>query len=261
MTNVQKRERQKAIMDCLVQTRRASVKELAEKMSVSEMTIRRDLYSLREQNLILYISGVAIYNSNQVRGMGGRPYRLTEQQQLNNEKKRRIGEAAASMIVPGDTIIIDTGSTTEELVRFFPHVSPCTVLCYNVNILNGLIDREGIDLMVIGGVYHRNAQMFESPEGVSFIKRTRASKLFISAAGISEFLGLTCVNQYEIEVKRASLQVAQEKILLADSSKFDQVRPALFGQLSELDCIVTDDEISDQWVNTLEHYGIKLVVC
>lgn len=260
MTNTQKNKRLKAILDYLIKNGGASVKDIAEQMNVSEMTARRDLYTLREQNLILYISGVAIYNSTQIK-RSGKDYQLTQEQMLNNEKKQRIGAKAASLITCGDTIIIDTGSTTEELVRHFPDVSPCTVLCYNANILNGLICREGINLLLMGGIYHRNTQMFESPEGISFIQRTRASKFFLSAAGISELLGITCINQYEIEAKRASMQVAQERILLADSSKFDKICPALVGQLSEINTVVTDSEIPDHWVSTLEQHNIRLLLC
>ena len=258
MTNVKKNQRLKAILDYLIKNGGASVKEISEQMNVSEMTARRDLYLLRGQNLILYISGVAIYNSNHLKPP---VYQLTEEQSLNNEKKKRIGEKAASLIVPGDTVIIDVGSTTEELACHFPDVSPCTVLCYNVNILNKLIDRPGLDLLFMGGTYHRDTQMFESPEGIHFVKRTRASKFFLSAAGVSDLLGITCVNQYEIEAKQASMQVAQQKILLVDSSKFDKVCPALVAQLSEINTVVTDDGIPDHWAGTLEYLGVKLLVC
>lgn len=84
---------------------------------------------------------------------------------------------------------------------------------------------------------------------------------FLSAAGISDLLGITCVNQYEIEVKQASMQVAQQKILLADSSKFGKIRPALFAQISEIDTVVTDSDITPEWVEVLEQHGIEVLTC
>lgn len=259
MTNSGKNKRLKEILDYLIENGGASVKDIAKQMNISEMTARRDLYSLREQNLIRYISGVAIYNACQI-NKSGTTYQLTQEQLINNDHKRRIGVKAASLVVPGDTVIIDTGSTTEQLALNFPQVSPCTVLCYNANILKALIDREDINLMLVGGTYHRNAQMFESPEGISFINRTRASKVFLSAAGISELLGITCVNQYEIEVKQASMRTAQTRILLADSSKFEKIRPALFAQLSDIDIVITDDQIPDSWLETLARHNIEVLI-
>ena len=260
MKSNDKNNRLKGILDYLIECGGASVKDIAQHMNVSEMTARRDLYSLKEQNLILYISGVAIYNINQARTRDD-DYQLSHEQSTNNERKSRIGIKAASLIRPGDTIIIDTGSTTEELARHFPDISPCTVLCYNANIFNYLSTHADLNILMTGGSYHRNTQMFECPEGISFIRRTRANMFFLSAAGISDLLGITCVNQYEIEVKQASMQVAQQKILLADSSKFGKIRPALFAQISEIDTVVTDSDITPEWVEVLEQHGIEVLTC
>lgn len=238
----------------------ASIRELAVAMDVSEITIRRDLYELRDQKLIHYISGVAIYNSPHETGDDPikRPYKLCAEKQVNFDKKAKIGRLATTLLQPGDNIIIDTGSTTEQFAQQIPADLPMTALCYNVNIMNELIQRPEIKLLSAGGIYHRNTQMFESPEGLELINRTRASKVFLSAAGISNQLGITCVNQYEVPVKKAIIKASLSRILLIDSSKFDVIRPAFFAQLSEVDTIVTDDGIPPHWIDLFQERKIRL---
>lgn len=253
-----KREmRQQEIVTFLKEYGGASIKEIASHLDVSDITIRRDLYELRDRGMIHYVSGVAIYHPGG-RGTGKRPYELSDEKQVNHEKKVRIGRLAASLLQPGDNIIIDTGSTTEQFARQIPGNLPMTALCYNVNIMNELLQRPQIKLLVAGGVYHRNTQMFESPEGLALINRTRATKVFLSAAGVSEHLGLTCMNQYEVEAKKAILEASLSRVLLVDSTKFDVVRPAFFAQLSAVDEVVTDGDIPRQWMEILEQQNIRL---
>jgi len=249
--------RQQEILSFLKDHGGASIREIASRLDVSDITIRRDLYELRDRGMIHYVSGVAIYHPAG-RGRGPSPYELSDEKQVNLEKKVRIGKLAASLLEPGDNIIIDTGSTTEQFARQIPGNLAMTALCYNVNIMNELLQRPQIKLLLAGGIYHRNTQMFESPEGLALINRTRATKVFLSAAGVSEQLGLTCMNQYEVEAKKAVLCAAVTRILLVDSCKFDVVRPAFFAPLSVVDEVVTDGDIPHQWVEILEQQNIRL---
>ncbi len=248
------------IIDYLKHHSGASIHEVASAMETSDITTRRDLYELRDRGLIHYISGVAIYapppppRDDPVQ----KPYKLCAEKQINFDKKEKIGRLATTLLQPGDNIIIDTGSTTERFAQQIPSDLPMTALCYNVNIMNELVQRREIKLLSAGGTYHRNTQMFESPEGLELINRTRASKVFLSAAGISEQLGITCVNQYEVPVKKAIIEASLSRILLVDSSKFDVIRPAFFAQLSAVDVIVTDDGIPECWIDLLNNRNIQL---
>ncbi|MBC8535359.1 DeoR/GlpR family DNA-binding transcription regulator [Feifania hominis] len=238
----------------------ASIKEIADMLGVSEMTVRRDLYELREQNVINYISGVAIYNPENADVVDKRNYELSDEKLVNEEKKIRIGKAAAAMIEPGDIIIIDTGTTTEKLVRYIDDDLAITVLCYNANTMFEMLKKKSSNILFAGGVYHANTQMFESPEGINLIRRTRATKVFISAAGVSENLGITCANLYEVETKRAIIESGLKHILLVDSSKFDKIRPAFFAPLSKIDAIITDSGVSEEWVDKIHRMSIELQI-
>ncbi|MGL5435178.1 MAG: DeoR/GlpR family DNA-binding transcription regulator [Lachnospiraceae bacterium] len=226
-----------------------SIKELAERFDVSEMTIRRDLDYLKENRLL--------YEQNQTKNQN-EEYIYFEEQIKYLDKKRRIAQFAAGLIEAEDILILDSGTTTGELSRCIPEEYPLTVLCYNFHILSQLYNQDNLTLIFAGGHYHKRDLMFESREGVELIKRTRASKMFVSAFGIHEKLGITCAYPYETATKRAAIDSALTKILVADSSKFGQVRPGYFAQLSEMDVIITDTELTNEWREQITSQGIVL---
>ena len=100
--------------------------------------------------------------------------------------------------------------------------------------------------------------MFESPEGLQMIRNFRATKAFISASGASRQFGVTCMNAYERETKKAMITSSMKKILLLDSSKFDVIRSDYFAELSEFDEIVTDAGISAEYTEIIKGLGITL---
>lgn len=250
----------------------ATVKDLAEVFSVSVMTIRRDLEALEQSNLIINVHGAAIYNPSGNVSPLDSGYHLTSAKTSMEEAKTKIGVLAASLISNDDIILIDTGSTTEKLALAMDSSLKATVLCYNLNIMNILASKQNIlpgqpshtpknlNLIFAGGFYHPNTQMVESPQGISLIKATRASRVFVSAAGIHQRLGITCANHYETLTKQAILNSAAQRILLADSSKFDQIKSSYFAAITDFDIIITDGGINSQWKQRIEALGIRLLL-
>ena len=141
-----------------------------------------------------------------------------------------------------------------------PDDLPVTVVCYTANTLVELYKKPLVQIIFAGGYYHHNSQMFASPEGIQLINRTCATKAFIAAAGVCKRLGVTCVNQYEIETNHAALGSARSKILVMDSTKFDKIRPAHFADLSDFDVMITDSRISPEWQEYIEDMGITLLI-
>jgi DeoR family deoxyribose operon repressor len=234
------------------------VRRLSELLGVSEMTIRRDLDTLQSEAIVDRSYGTATYHRNSIVENTGSNYELYSAKIQRYEEKDRIGKFAATLIEPGDVVIIDSGSTADRLARHMPENMDITVLCYNYNVLSCLINKTLTKLIFPGGYYHPTEQLFESPQSIELIGEIRATKAFISATGVHEKLGITCANNYEVPNKRTVIQSAQTKILITDSSKFGKVSPAYFAQLSEMDMVITDNELSPEWRSIIEQADIRL---
>ena len=102
--------------------------------------------------------------------------------------------------------------------------------------------------------------MFECAESLEIIRRSRSSKVFVSAAGIHENLGVTISGEYELACKREILKAGVERILLADSSKVGKVEPCFFGELTSFEKIITDTGLSKEWCDLVRSKGIELVL-
>lgn len=255
-----KLNRTNKIIEILKEKNGATVKELASMLNVSEMTIRRDLKILKCNNIVNNVYGATIYNpSNNIDRLESF-YEIENETIKHENEKFKIGKAAANLVNDNDIIIIDTGTTTEKLAENISSDISVTALIYNTNILNALSNKKNINLIFSGGYFHPNTQMFESPEGITLIKKTRATKAFVSAAGVHETLGVTCSNNYEVLTKNAILSSSVEKILLVDSEKFGIVKSAYFSDLNAFTTIITDSGISNEWKARIEEMEIQLII-
>ncbi len=237
------------------------MKELSDILSVSEMTIRRDLEVLTANNrLIRNIRGMLVYDASQTLESGS--YDIANAKDANLTNKILIGQKAAAMVEDNDVIIIDLGSTTEHLARALSSTLNVTVICVSYNVLSPLINKSSLKIHCPGGFFHADTQMFESTESLSFLKNIRARKLFASAAGIHQNLGVTCANNYEAATKKALIEASAERILLADSSKFGQVETTWISEIENYQTVVTDIGLSQEWEQYLDAKGITILkVC
>ncbi len=236
------------------------VRHLAQHLNVSEMTIRRDLDAMQADGLLERVHGKAQLNglvSGEFENIEN-DYALISEIQKNLDKKTRIGKFAASLIEENDVIILDNGSTTDQVAINIDGEKQLTVACFNLNIVEHLFRHKKIDLLLGGGFLHRSDKMFESAEGVSYLKGVRANKVFISASGVHEKLGLTCAHHYEVLGKQAIIETALKRILLVDSSKFGTIKTIYFAPLNDIDIIITDNGISDDWQEIIANRGIVL---
>ncbi len=254
-----KNQRIKDIINILRLKNVVNIKELTKKLHVSEMTIRRDLDLLSQDKIVELIPGGAIFKPSVDSERDEEKYFITHEETRRIREKMRIGQKAASLIEPNDTIIIDVGSTTEYLAKFMQEDIPVTILCYALNILVEVYRKRNCDPIFAGGYYHENTLMFESPEGIDLISRTRADKAFVSAAGVHAELGVTCANPYELETKKTILSSSKTKILLVDSSKFGKTKIAYFADLRDFDMVITDTEITSEYSTIIKSLDITLI--
>ncbi|MSS77953.1 DeoR/GlpR transcriptional regulator [Anaerococcus sp. AGMB00486] len=254
-----KEDRRNKIISIIKENNGASVKELATKLDVSDMTIRRDIRILEEQNIVETFHGAIVYNSKIDNPINEDKYSLDSHLLIKDREKFLIGQKAASMIKEDDIIIIDTGTTTEKLSQAMDDIK-CTALVFSSNNLINLLFKKNIDLIIGGGNLHRDSGMMESNQSIEMMKNIRASKLFLSAAGVHKDLGITCENSYELNSKKIIIRNSLEVILLADSSKFGAVKSTHFADLSEIDTIISDKNLSDEWQDYLKEMDIKLIL-
>lgn len=255
-----KAERHKEIIKVLQLRNGVTIRELSGLFNVSEMTIRRDLQILESENYVNLVHGAAIYNPKNDSDKIIKDYNLVTAKNKHNEAKNRIGKYAAGMIDNKDYIIIDTGSTTERIIPSVAIDKKFTLLCYSSNIMIPAITKPNIKIIMGGGLYQQDTMTFISPNNVDHLKRIRATKAFISAAGIDEQFGLTCMKDYEIDIKKTAMASSIEKILLVDSSKFGKVTSAYFGELEDFNMIITDKDLPEKWQDIIKDKGIELVM-
>lgn len=251
--------RMQRIIELLDEHKTMEVKRLAELFGVSEMTIRRDLEQLRKNNAVERSYGRAtLQNYKKVQIESGGFYDIAYEQIRNQREKECIARYAASLVDPHDILIVDSGTTNTQFAKHLIEKEKITVLCYNFNILNELRRANDINLIFAGGYYHPEDQMFTSKENVEFIRSIRANKVFLSASGFHETLGITCIHSHEVDNKRAAIASSAVCILLMDSSKFGKVQASFITSLENVDIIITDAGITQEWRRILEKKEIEL---
>ncbi len=255
---MKKIDRHKYILELLKLHSFSNVQELSQGLEVSHMTVRRDLEELAEQNKVKILHGSIILHPEMTNQSNDKPYSIITEESIHREEKQKIGILAASCVEPGDTIIIDYGSTAEYFAKNLPSDIPLTILSYSLNIISDITNKDNCTLIFTGGLFHKNTLSFESPEGLEMIKNFRANKAFVTASGIDHKFGATCSNYYERPTKKALMQSSMKKILLVDSSKFGLIRSDYFADLNEFDEIITDKGLPDEYRNIIQSLGITL---
>jgi DeoR family deoxyribose operon repressor len=254
----ERKKRIRNIVNLLNQKSELSVKEIAEILQVSGMTVRRDLNELEKQRIVRRTHGGAtlLDPSSSVRD----PYILGEQTAKNAREKSMIGIKAASLVRPDETILLDSGSTTPFIARHLDKDLPLTVLCYTFTNALEFYPRKNANLILLGGFFHRDSNIFHSVENRALISNIRAEKAFISTGGVDPELGLTTYFYYEADIKREMIRSARQIILVTDSSKFGKISVTHFAGLDEVDTIITDGGIPEEYRKILADRGIELII-
>ncbi len=178
-----KRAKQEQILEIIETEESCSIQELARRLGVTTMTIRRNLKDLPGTPTFKLVRGMLLKtgSGNQT---SASHYSLISAFTVNSDRKTRIARRAISYLSPQDNILIDTGSTCEYFVRAIPDDMALNVFCFSLNILNHLIRRNKCRATLAGGVYHESSMLFESREGIELLKKSRTNKAFISASGV-----------------------------------------------------------------------------
>ena len=250
-----KSDRIKLIQQALHDQKAIHLREMAALLDVSEMTLRRDLGRHPDKFHLLGGHITLAFDPTETA-----EYKLTEQGTRHVEEKRRIGKLAAAFIQPGDTVFFDCGTTVPFVVDFIPDDLEFTAVCNSLNVLLKLQQKPNCSIVLCGGTFHRKNQVFEHRDESSILDSVRLTWAFVSAAGVSQTLGVTCFNFNEVEVKQKVLRQAQHCMLLADHTKFDAVKTAHFATLEQFHVVVSDKKMPKTYRDLIQANGAKVVI-
>ncbi len=231
-------ERRNKILELLKEKNKVLVPQLCKTFSVSQATIRTDLNVLEKQGLLQRTHGGAIINA-------GASYERTyrQKEQLHFDAKARIAEAAAELVNDGDTISIDTGTTTACMVPFLAKKSKLTVITTDIRIALALEHYPDISVIVAGGLLRSGFSCTIGAMTNRFLSMFNVDKAFMATNGLSVNGALSTPYIEQAEVKKALIETAKERILLCDSSKLGQASLADFADLADFRYFITDREI------------------
>jgi DeoR family ulaG and ulaABCDEF operon transcriptional repressor len=251
------RERRKLILNAVQERPVVTVAELVDMTGTSEATMRRDISALHLQGRLRRVRGGAeALHPPQFVGIAGRPFKVAES--VNIEAKRAIAEKAVELCEDGDSIIMNGGTTTFQMVHFLTQ-KRLQVLTNSFPIAEHLVKHTRNTVMVPGGAIYREQGVILSPFDNDVTRNFFARRMFMGAQGVGR-LGIMERDPLLIQAEQKLIDQAEELIVLVDSSKFTQRSSLILCRLDRVDTIITDDGIGKDAATMLADAGVKLVV-
>ncbi|EKO3866359.1 DeoR/GlpR transcriptional regulator [Vibrio harveyi] len=245
--------RRKEILRFIQNAQRGEVSDFAKQYDVSEVTIRNDLNYLEKQGCVKRCYGGALLNNQFA---FERP--LNDKKQLNSNIKAKLGEYAASLIADGDKIILDSGSTTEQIAYHLKGKNDLVVMTNGINIAYHLANQSNVSVMVTGGSMRENSYSVHGLSGEDYLAGYRFNKLFLGVDGFDKSTGVTTPHQGEADINRRMLDAAQVVIAVTDSSKFSRQSFCLIARPEQLDMLITDSGIPSDYLEHLTSMGVDV---
>ena len=220
-------------------------------------TVRRDLSQLERLGLVRRVHGGAVPAGS----LSTIESQLDERALINTDLKDAIARAAVSQLPPdGSTVLIDAGSSTARLASVIPHESRLIAFTHAVPVAARLVNHPHLELHLLPGRVRATTQAAVGAETVAALDRVRADTVFLGTNAFSRDHGLSTPDSDEAATKRALVASARRVVVLADSSKLDRESAIRFATLDDVDCLVTDSGISEDYRDELESLGIEVIV-
>ena len=246
-------QRRQQILNLLQETGTLNVSQLADRFSVSVVTIRKDLDDLESEDLLQRTFGGAVFSH---RSRFNRSF--LERAQEHHREKWAIAAAASSYIKDGDTIMLDAGTTTLALAEYLKtHIKSAFIITCSVPAALEL-SSAGYDILLLGGTVRNKSLALLGRETLTIIERYRADKVFLGSTGFTVEMGHTTPNPDDAQIKEALLRAANESYVLVDSSKYGHRCLTSFARLRDVDLTITDNNLSRSKAKVLEAAGAAL---
>ncbi len=231
------------------------VSQLAKQYSVSPSTIRRDFASLEKEGVLRRTYGGAMlieHQSNEI------PYSIRTYE--NKQEKNIIGKLAARLVRDDMYISMDCTSTVSHMVKFLDKKNNLKILTNSAQLALDCLDNlSSAQVCCTGGWLNTFARGFTGEAARQRIADFTCDLLFFSARSISLESGVTDVNEEDVCIKKQMLQSARKAIFLCDSSKFNRTSYRVFCGLKDIDCLVTNEKPSDEWMEAFQKANVKVL--
>ncbi len=246
--------RQNKILALAGKNGRVDVEDLSATFNVSSQTIRKDLNLLCERQLLQRVHGGAIVGSG-IENVSYEARRL-----LAPTAKKAIGKYGAELIPDNSSLLINIGTTTEQVAHALKDHRGLLVISNNVNAVDIMKDFMGVELIIAGGQVRRSDGGIVGGAAVDFINQFKVDYAVIGVSAIDEDGSLLDYDFREVRVAKAIINNARHVILVADIMKFERNAPVRIGHISEIDTMVIDAEPPQKFQQICQEHGIRIVI-
>ena len=248
-------ERRMQILQIIRAEGRAKVNDLVSRFRTSAVTIRSDLNELHDRNLVQRSHGGAVIQDTVFRESP-----LHERLKNQSREKQRIGAMAATLIKEGETVILDSGTTTLEVARQIKNIPHLQVITNGVNIAVELLGSRHTQTIMMGGTVRNDSASIVGRATEDMLEQFSADKLFLCGAGCDPEFGVSGTNLEETMANRAMLRAAREIIVVADASKFSRRSMSLIASFAEVDIVISDTSLPPELQERVRSFGCKLIL-
>jgi len=250
-------ERRRKILELLDKEGRVTVSGLAEQLGASSVTVRGDLDLLAESGILVRSHGGGVRSLDPVHG-----YPAGWKETIHHPEKVRIGEAAARLLKPGQTVLLDSGTTTLQVARQIKlqKLRNLTVVTNALNIASELADAPNLSLIMIGGILRQASNSLVGPQAERMIAKLHADHCFLGVDGLDLEAGPTAPDILEAQMNSLMIRISNEVTVVADASKIGRRSLCTFGSVVSLHRLITDNRIAPETVRAFENKGVKVIV-
>jgi DeoR/GlpR family transcriptional regulator of sugar metabolism len=243
-------------LDLVDQNGQVTVVDLIKRFSISAVTVRSDLDALASIGAIVRSHGGAVRRLEATQD-----YPLRTKETLHHIEKVRIGKAAAELVRAGETIILDSGSTTAEIARHLKKLKlpSLTVITNALNIAVELADHAGISLMMIGGLLRPISCSFVGPQAEAMMNDFHADRLFLAVDGFDLENGPSTPDVLEAQLNNVMIRSAKEVNVVADFSKLGRRSVSKIGPFDRIRRLITDKRAAPEFTEGLRKKGIEVI--
>jgi DeoR family transcriptional regulator of aga operon len=249
-------QRRRNLLDLVDQQGQVTVADMIHRFSISAVTVRSDLDALAKIGAVVRSHGGAIRRLEATQD-----YPLRAKETLHRNEKVRIGKAAAELIRSGETIILDSGTTTAEVARHIKKLKTqsLTVITNALNIATELADCGDITLIMIGGLLRPVSCSFVGPQAEAMMNEFHADRLFLAVDGFDLENGPSTPDVLEAQLNNVMISSAKEVNVVADFSKLGRRSVSKIGPLDRIDRLITDNRAVPEFTEGLRNKGIEVM--